>query len=56
MIACGETNDGKNVVILDSGSDVSLLPMAAGFNADGPADRTKVQLRDCPGKNYKLLE
>ena len=54
MIACGETNDGKNVVILDSGSDVSLLPMAAGFNADEPADRTKVQLRDCQGQELQV--
>jgi len=54
MIANGQTNNGKNVVILDSGSDVSILPMAAGCNVDGPAGRTHVQLRDCQGQELQV--
>ena len=45
MIAIGATNDGKTVVILDSGSNVSLLPMTVGCNVDRPADKAQVQLR-----------
>ena len=45
------TNGGfaENVVILDSGSDVSLLPLHFGCLEDDPVDEKKVQLRDCQG-------
>eukprot|EP00435_Cladocopium_sp_Y103_P025443 s995_g6.t1 len=45
--------DDKKVVILDSGSDVSLLPLGCA-DVDGPADQAQVQLRDCQGKELKV--
>ena len=42
------------MVILDSGSDVSLLPAAYGCKVDEPADRAQVQLRDCQGQELQV--
>ena len=38
MISRDEMFDGRTIVILDSGSDVSLLPQSLGVDVDGPAD------------------
>ena len=48
------SGESKNVVILDSGSDVSLLPVSCGIEVGGPVDKTKVQLRDCQGEQLQV--
>eukprot|EP00435_Cladocopium_sp_Y103_P023304 s2901_g5.t1 len=54
MISNGPMLDDKKIVILDSGSDVSLLPLSCGGVPDGPVDDAKVQLRDCQGQELKV--
>eukprot|EP00435_Cladocopium_sp_Y103_P043647 s2238_g12.t1 len=49
-----EKYEEKNVVILDSGSDVSLLPLSCVGVVDGPADESQVRLRDCQGQELKV--
>lgn len=39
--------DERNIIILESGSDVSLMPLCLGVEFDGPADGAEVQLKDC---------
>ena len=53
MVTNGALLDDKKVVILDSGSDVSLLPLGC-VDVDGPADQSQLQLRDCQGKELKV--
>ena len=53
MVTNGTLLDDKKVVILDSGSDVSLLPLGC-VDVDGPADQSQLQLRDCQGKELKV--
>ena len=48
------SGEPKNVVILDNGSDVSLLPVSCGIEVDGAVDKTKVQLRDCQGEQLQV--
>eukprot|EP00435_Cladocopium_sp_Y103_P037670 s676_g10.t1 len=55
MVSFGEV-ENKDVVILDSGSDVSLLPLSygqCGVDADAEQSET-VQLRDCQGSHLKV--
>ena len=54
MVSESYVKDEKNVIILDSGSDVSLLPLSYGGGVDGPADDAQVQLRDCQGQELKV--
>ena len=54
IIGSGTMIDDKKIVILDSGSDVSLLPLCRGGDIDGPADSAQVQLRDCQGTELKV--
>eukprot|EP00435_Cladocopium_sp_Y103_P031448 s1024_g8.t1 len=50
----GEARGEKCFVILDSGSDVSLLPLSYAGAVDGPADESQVRLRDCHGQELKV--
>lgn len=54
MVYEGLVKEEKNMVILNSGSDVSLLPLSIGGEVDGPADDSQVQLRDCQGQELKV--
>ena len=54
MVFENYVKDEKNVVILDSRSDVSLPPLSYGGGVDGPADDAQVQLRDCQGQDLKV--
>eukprot|EP00435_Cladocopium_sp_Y103_P020525 s4238_g5.t1 len=54
MVSAGGMAEGKNVIILDSGSDFSLLPLSHGSGVDGPADESKVQLKDCQGQALQV--
>ena len=54
MVSENYVTDEKNMIILDSGSDVSLLPPSYGGGVDGPADDAQVQLRDCQGQELKV--
>lgn len=51
MISAGSQHE--NMVILDSGSDVSLLPLRYVQDGDGPVDDS-VQLRDAQGERLKV--
>ena len=46
--------DERNIIILDSGSDVSLMPFCLGVEVDCPADDAEVQLKDCQGSALKV--
>ena len=53
MVSAGD--DGmQDVVILDSGSDVSLLPLAFGNVGEESLDHDSVQLRDCQGEKLEV--
>ena len=52
MVTAGDEID-KDVVILDSGSDASLLPLPYG-HCGNDAVRQEVQLRDCQGSHLKV--
>ena len=54
MVTQNYVKDEKNVVILDSGSNVSLLPLSYGGAVDRPADDAQVELRDWQGQEFKV--
>ena len=56
MVSNGEMFDDGKIVILDSGSDVSLLPHDLGREIDSPADEAHVRLRDCEGKELQVAK
>ena len=53
MVNYGEKTD-NDVVILDSGSDVSLLPLSYGQCGMDAVREEDVQLRDCQGSHLKV--
>ena len=53
MISAGDEVD-KDIVILDSGSDVSLLPLSYGQCGMDAVRQEEVQLRDCHGSHLKV--
>ena len=53
MISVGGEVD-KDIVILDSGSDVSLLPLSYGQCGMDAVRQEEVQLRDCQGSHLKV--
>ena len=53
MISAGDEVD-KDIVILDSGSDVSLLPLSYGHCGMDAVRQEEVQLRDCHGSHLKV--
>ena len=53
MVSSGEEFD-KDAVILDSGSNVSLLPLSYGQCGADTVQSEDVQLRDCQGSNLKV--
>jgi len=53
MVSSGEEFD-KDVVILDSGSNVSLLPLSYGQCGAHTVRSEDVQLRDCQGSHLKV--
>ena len=53
MVSSGDEFD-KGVVILDSGSDVSLLPLSYGQCGADAVQPEDVQLRDCQGSHLKV--
>ena len=54
MISSFDANESKDIVILDSGSDVSLLPLAYGECGSSTTHLQDVQLRDCQGTKLKV--
>ena len=56
MVSNGEMFDDGKIVILDSGSDVSLLPHDLGREIDSPADEAHVRLRAVKARSCKWLK
>jgi len=56
MVREGECEEQQDIVILDSGSDVSLLPLNYGGKADSGVDASTVHLRDCQGQRLQVRE
>lgn len=54
MVREGECEEQQDIVILDSGSDVSLLPLNYGGKADSGVDASTVHLRDCQGQRLQV--
>ena len=53
MVTNGTLLDDQKVVILDGGSDVSLLPLGC-VDVDSPENQSQLQLRDCQCKELKV--
>ena len=54
MVREGECEKQQDIVILDSGSDVSLLPLNYGGKSDSGVDASIVHLRDCQGQKLQV--